>query len=508
MSKTEVLIIGAGPTGLSLALWLTAQGVAIRIVDKSSGPGETSRAMAVQARTLEMYRQLDMAEAVVEAGHKIPMVNMWARGKHRAQIPLADAGRSISPYPFVLVFAQDRHEKFLLERLVALGVEVERQTEFLSFEETEDHILGVLKRADGTEEHVTACYLAGCDGARSVVRHEINGDFAGGTYKQLFYVADVIVTGIEPAGQVHVAFDKSEFLMLMAYGETDQYRLIGTVRDDRPGGTENLTFEDVGHDAINGLNIKVSQVNWFSTYHVHHRVADHFQCGRAFLLGDAAHVHSPAGGQGMNTGILDAINLAWKLASVLKNGSSSTLLLSYEIERQAFARKLVETTDKVFTFATAQGGLADFVRTRIAPSVASLAYRNESVREYVFRTVSQITLHYQESPLSTGKAGSVAGGDRLPWVRLAGEDNYDTLCTIGWQLHVYGEAAQDIRLWSDQRQVPLRVFAWSEEYLSAGLARNALYLLRPDSYIALSDPAPSSGKLDKYFADRNISLPN
>lgn len=431
MAQTDVLIVGAGPTGLALALWLTRQGVSARIIDKNNGPGEASRAMAVQARTLELYRQLDLAEAVVKAGYKTPAMNMWARGRHRARIPLGDAGRRVSAYPFVLIYPQDRHERLLVQHLQALGVDVEWQTELLSFEEGDRHVTALLKRADGREEALTAVYLAGCDGARSRVRHQIGSGFEGGTYKQLFYVADVRVTGIVPAGEAHIAFDKSDFVLLLCYGEKDRYRLIGTVRDERAEHPEHLTFADVGQDAINGLNLKITEVYWLSTYRVHHRVTEHFRRGRAFLLGDAAHVHSPAGGQGMNTGILDANNLAWKLAAAVKGKAPDTLLDSYQIERQAFARKLVDTTDRLFTFVTAQGRFADFVRTRIAPLFASVAYKSGNVREYLFRAVSQTTLEYRHSPLSQGKAGEVHGGDRLPWLPGALADNYDSLAATG-----------------------------------------------------------------------------
>ncbi|MFJ4453856.1 FAD-dependent oxidoreductase [Pseudomonas sp. NPDC089392] len=507
MAQTDVLIVGAGPTGLTLALWLTRQGVAVRVVDKSSGPGEASRAMAVQARTLELYRQLDMAEAVIAAGYKTPAMNMWARGSHRARIPLIDAGKEVSAYPFVLIYPQDRHERLLVLKLQSLGVEVAWQTEMLSFEEDERHVTARLKHADGQEESFTAAYLAGCDGARSLVRHEIGSGFEGGTYKQLFYVADVRVTGIEPAGEAHIAFDKSDFVLLLCYGENDQYRLIGTVRDERAEHPEQLTFADVGHDAINGLNLKIAEVNWFSTYRVHHRVTDHFRHGRAFLLGDAAHVHSPAGGQGMNTGILDAINLAWKLAAVVKGKAPDTLLDSYQVERQAFARTLVETTDKLFTFVTAQGGFADIVRTRIAPLFASVAYKSENVREYLFRVVSQTTLDYRDSPLSRGKAGGVQGGDRLPWLPGGRADNYDSLAAILWQVHVYGEAKADVSQWCAKHGIPLHVFAWEQAYEKAGVARNATYLLRPDTYVALADPEGEASTLSRYFSEQGIMLP-
>lgn len=500
----DVLIVGAGPTGLTLALWLTKQGVGVRIIDKSAGPGETSRAMAVQARTLELYRQLDLAEAVVSAGHKNPALNMWARGKHKAHISLGDAGAEITPYPFVLVYPQDKHERLLEERLRSLGVMVERQTEFLSFEEKGDFVSARLRMPDGSEQMCDARYLAGCDGARSPIRHQLGTEFDGGTYKQIFYVADVDVSGLEPAGEIHIAFDKEDFVLLMSYGEGNLYRLIGTLKDERAERVETLTFDDVKHDAILGLGIQIAKLNWFSTYRVHHRVAADFRIGRAFLLGDAAHVHSPAGGQGMNTGINDAINLAWKLAAVLKGKAPDNLLDTYALERQAFARKLVATTDKLFTFVTTEGNFADFVKNWIAPTFMSIAYKFDSVREFMFRLVSQTTIEYRHSSLSEGEGASTKGGDRLPWVRSS--DNYVSLANIEWQIHVYGKTKPDLEFWCAQQGISLHVFEWTQAHHSAGLAQDAIYLLRPDTYVALVDPTASTEILEHYFSSRNFHL--
>ncbi|WP_026632760.1 FAD-dependent monooxygenase [Dyadobacter alkalitolerans] len=506
MTQTETLIVGAGPTGLALALWLTKQGLKVRIIDKSGGPGETTRAMAVQARTLELYQQLGMAEDVVAGGYKTPAMNMWARGKRKAQIKLVDAGQDISPYPFVLVYPQDRHERFLLDRLKALGVEIERHTELLSFQDKGDQVIAILRHKDGQEETCIALYLAGCDGAHSPIRHQIGSGFEGGTYKQLFYVADVSATGVDPAGEAHIAFDKSQFVLMMSYGDGDHYRLIGTVRDERAEHPESLTIEDVSQEAIDSLHVKINKVNWFSTYRVHHRVTDQFRRGRVFLLGDAAHIHSPAGGQGMNTGILDAVNLAWKLTAVVKGQASDSLLDSYEIERKAFAHKLVETTDRLFTFATAEGSFADFVRTRIVPTFASVAYKLENTREYMFRVVSQTMLNYHDSPLSAGKAGTVQGGDRLPWVPVSGSDNYESLKTIGWQVHVYGKPSTELQFWCDQHKMPLHVFAWQAGHKKVGFEQDATYLLRPDTFVALADPKGLVSTLDSYFKERGYSV--
>jgi 2-polyprenyl-6-methoxyphenol hydroxylase-like FAD-dependent oxidoreductase len=182
-----VLIVGAGPTGLVLALWLTKLGIAVRIIDKAAEPGTTSRALAVQARTLELYRQVGIADAVVEGGVKISGVNMWVRGARAARSPLQKIGENLTPFPFALVFPQDSHERLLIDRLDALGVKVERQTELVRFDQYPDSVHAVLKRADGPEEVCEATYVAGCDGAHSTVREALAIGFPGGTYEGLFY---------------------------------------------------------------------------------------------------------------------------------------------------------------------------------------------------------------------------------------------------------------------------------------------------------------------------------
>src|ERR1700722_51148 len=186
MRRSDVLIIGAGPTGLVLALWLTKMGVTVRLIDKTQGPGTTSRALAVQARTLELYRQLDLTDAVLEQGHRVPGINMWVRGVRATRVPFADIAGNLTPYgPFV--FPQDQHERLLIERLAAVGVTVERMTELVRFEAAADSVTAVLRGPDGQEESCAATYLAGCDGARSIVRQGIGTGFPGGTYQQLFY---------------------------------------------------------------------------------------------------------------------------------------------------------------------------------------------------------------------------------------------------------------------------------------------------------------------------------
>ncbi len=504
MDRYDVLIAGAGPTGMVLALALAKQGIRVCIVDKADAPGTTSRAMAVQARTLELYRPLGLADEVAGAGRPNPCINLWVRGKRRAQLSLRDAGSRLTPYPYVLIYPQDAHERLLVRHLEAAGVTVWRRTELAGFEEQEDCVRATLRRADGENLEVEARYLAGCDGARSFVRRELGTGFAGGTYDHLFYVADVQARGKAANGEIHLSLETSDFVILLGYDDAGAARLVGTIRDER-GEAGALSFNDVSHRAMASLGLEVEQVRWFSTYRVHHRVTDHYRKGRAFLLGDAAHVHSPAGGQGMNTGIGDAINLAWKLAAVVRGEAPDKLLDSYERERIAFARKLVDTTDRLFSFVTAESGFADFIRTRIAPTFASAAYGVKPVREMIFRILSQTTINYHDSPLSSGAAGRIQGGDRLPWVASEEQgkvqDNYAAPARIDWQVHVYGQAYPDLRAWCDRHGMILREFAWSTAHDEAGFCRNAGYLLRPDGYVALCDPGASAQALEDYFCD-------
>ena len=504
MTDSDVLIIGAGPTGLVLTLWLTKLGVKARIIDKAAEPGTTSRALAVQARTLELYRQLNLTDAVVERGHKVPAVNLWVKGEPAARLPFERIGSDLTPYPFLHIFPQDQHERLLIERLEALGVSVERRTELVSFTDGGERVIARLRGPEGQEETCEASYIAGCDGARSIVRETIGTGFRGGTYRQLFYVADVEAAGPALDGELHVDLDEADFLAVFPLAGKGRARLIGTVRDERADHANTLKFEDVSDRAITNLKVNVQKVNWFSTYHVHHRVTEHFRKGRAFLLGDAAHIHSPAGGQGMNTGIGDAINLAWKLATVLAGHAPDKLLDSYEAERIGFARRLVATTDRVFSFATAEGRIADILRTRVAPVLFPKVIAFEAVREYIFRTVSQITLNYRGCPLSAGSAGHVHGGDRLPWVPIDGKDNFESLAAITWQVHVYGSASAELATWCASHGVPLHVFDWRSEHDAAGLSRDAAYLLRPDTYVALADASGAPATLDRYCADHGI----
>ena len=503
-TETDVLIIGAGPTGLVLALWLTHLGVRVRIIDKTAQPGTTSRALAVQARTLELYDQLGLGGAVFERSRAALAVNLWVTGKQRAHVPFGNLGTGISPYPYPVIFPQDEHERLLIERLSQAGVQVERPAELLHFEMT-DRVMARVRRSDGTDERCRAAYIAGCDGAHSKVREQLKIGFPGGTYEHLFYVADVAATGPLMNGELHVGLDKSDFLALFPLKDAGRVRLVGAVSDQALTQRKTLTWDDVNTRVMQWMPIKVARVNWFSTYHVHHRAAKQFRKGRAFLLGDAAHIHSPVGGQGMNTGIGDAINLAWKLAWVLQGRAAASILDSYEPERIAFAQRLVKTTDQAFTAVTSSGPIARFVRLDLAPAFLPLLFSFRPMARLLFRTVAQTNVNYRTSPLSEGRTGSVHGGDRLPWVKIGEADNFAPLTALDWQVHVYGEAANDLQKNCSDRVLPLHAFPWLADMAHAGLHRNAAYLVRPDGYIAIVAAQSRAGRIADYLDAHHIA---
>jgi 2-polyprenyl-6-methoxyphenol hydroxylase-like FAD-dependent oxidoreductase len=503
-----VLIVGAGPTGLFLALLLTRLGVDFQIIDKAETAGTTSRALVLHARTLEFYRQIDLAQEVVKRGLWVEAVNLWRQDHAAGRVVLGDMGRGLSPFPYALIFPQDEHERLLIERLEALGARVERQTELTAIERGADRVLARVRRADGTFAAIEASYVAACDGARSTLRSTVAARFPGGTYEHIFYVADVEAQGPRLDEEVHVLLDQAGFLVLFPLAGKGRARLIGTIREDanRPGNA--LRWEDIDRRPVEHIGLTIERVNWFSTYHVHHRVADRFRRGRVFLLGDAAHVHSPVGGQGMNTGLGDAMNLAWKLAAIIDGRASEDLLETYEPERIAFARRLVATTDRLFQAATSTGRGAEVVRTQVVPRLIPRLAHTKLGRRLLFRAVSQIGIEYRASSWSTGHVGAVHGGDRLPWVEPAGEgsgDNYLPLRSLDWQLHTYGPASDELKRQCEEHRLPLHIFPFDAAAKRVGYRDDASYLVRPDGYLgAVFTAATAIEKLESYLHTHRI----
>lgn len=503
MSDAAVLIVGAGPSGLNLALQLSARGVPYRLIDRRAGPGEASRAMVVHARTLEFYQQMGFAAEVVEKGIRVDSIHLLDGGREAAEVHLGDIGKGLSPFPFFLSFPQDDHERLLVDKLRERGGAVEWNTTLVRFEQTGEGVEAVIDK-DGRSETARFSHLCGADGGHSTVRHGLGVSFDGGTYAHLYYVADVKLAG-ETTKEAFLNVGGESFLLRLPVRSTGMTRLIG-ITPDRLDGRDNIVFDDLRREIEGLLGIRVVEVNWFSTYHVHHRVAERFHVGRCFLLGDAGHVHSPTGGQGMNTGIGDAVNLGWKLAAVLQGRAAQTVLDTYEPERIAFARTLVATTDRAFQYVVGTGLAGKLTRTVVMPHLLPFLTGFSAARRLLFRTVSQTRIDYDSSPLSRGTAGDVEAGDRLPWVENVGAPaqgasalgNFAPLAAMDWQLHVYGEGGRAVAEKADGLGLPVHRFAWSENARQAGIAENACYLIRPDGYVGLALAEDRPGSLGDY----------
>src|SRR5438477_2758434 len=451
-TDTDVLVVGAGPAGRMLANQLGPRGVRARIIDRHTGPSLQTRALGVQARTLEIYTHLGIVERALELGKRATGANIWVQGRRAARLPLGDIGRDLSPYPFLLILGQDDNAQLLGDALCKQGMVVEWNTELVGLAQDTGDVTATLKQPDGTIEEVTVAWVAGCDGARSAVRELSGIAFEGAPYEHVFFVADTRVTGPMVPDELNVYLWREGFHLFFPMRGTDHWRLVGIV-PPALRGRDDLTLDEVipsiREQAGSGLSFQ--GCTWFSTYRIHHRRAERFRDRRCFLLGDAAHIHSPVGAQGMNTGLQDAYNLGWKLALVVSAKAGPALVDSYEAERVPVARRLLSTTDRGFSLVVSDSRLVGLFRTRVLAKMLALAMDFRRIRELAFRTISQIGIRYPDSPLSETLPGLPEdvprAGDRFPWLRLRlsadgpAEDLFATLDDTRFTLVVIGQPA-------------------------------------------------------------------
>jgi len=517
---TDVLIVGAGPTGLMLANQLGRRGVRATIIDRHSGPAQQSRAMAVHARTLEIYAQLGLSDRAVELGRPGTGANMWVEGTLKARIPFTDMGKDLSPFPYVLMLGQDENERLLGENLRQFGVDVQWNTELVALEPTSAHVSATIKMADGRTQVIDATYVAGCDGGRSGVR-QMNGiGFPGAPYEHSFFVADTEATGSMVPDELNVQLWRTGFHLYFPMRGNNRWRVIGIL----PDGLEkkgDVTFEDLAPSLVRESRgaLEFKKCLWFSTYRIHHRCTERFRDRRCFLLGDAAHVHSPMGGQGMNTGLQDAYNLAWKLALVVTGQADDALLDTYEAERMPVAHQLLATTDRAFQRVVSDHWLAGILRMHVVPKIASIAMSSLRVRKAAFRTLSQTGIGYPRSPLSrtlgvpNGKAPRA--GARFPWVTLkfgrgGPEDLFKRMDDRRFNLIVIGQpapASERFGLGDLLRIHEIPFDADNARTLSSvSIAAPAFYLLRPDGHIGLAGTLLDPTEVSRWLRDSHVRV--
>ena len=514
--ETDVLIVGAGPTGLMLANQLGRRGVRTTIIDRHAGPAVQTRALGVQARTLEIYAKLGLVERALELGKRGLGANVWAEGRRTAHIPLGEAGRDLTPYPFILILGQDDNERIMGEKLRDWNLAVQWNTELTHLHQQPDHVRATLRQRDGSSREVKAEWVAGCDGARSAVRELNRIAYPGAPYQHVFFVADTVVTGSMVPDEVNAYLWRDGFHLFFPMRGKDHWRVVGILPHllrDKP----DVSFDDVIPSIAGeaGQDLTFAGCSWFSTYRISHRAAAHFRDRRCFLLGDAAHIHSPVGAQGMNTGLQDAYNLGWKLALVAAGRADSSLLDSYEVERIPVAQRLLDTTDRAFRLVVSDHPIAGVMRTKVVARIAARAMRREAIQKFAFRVVSQIGIHYRESPLSlamdTPPHDAPHPGDRFPWLKLAfsqggiAEDVFEKLDDTRFNLLAIGQPLPGDALPLGES---LRVHAIpgdgpnAEALAAVGIPSSSYYLIRPDGYIGLCGARVDVAALGRYVAER------
>ena len=514
---TDVLVVGAGPTGLMLANQLVRRGVRVLIIDRHAGPSLQTRALGVQARTMEIYAKLGIVDRALELGKRGTGANIWAQGRRMARVPLGEAGQNATPYPFILILGQDDNERIMGDKLRDLGVSVQWNTELVGLQQDPGGVTVTLKLPDGTNRTILAAWVAGCDGARSVVRELSRITFPGAPYEHVFFVADAEVTGSMVPDEVNVYLWREGFHLLFPMRGKDHWRIVGILPPTLRDG-DDVKFEAVIPSLRNeaGAGLSFKACTWFSTYRIHHRSASHFRDRRCLLLGDAAHIHSPVGAQGMNTGLQDAYNLAWKLALVVKGRAGMALLDSYEQERIQVARRLLNTTDRAFRLVVSDNWLAGLLRTKVLARIAAFAMSRERIQKFAFRVVSQTGIRYRKSSLSQSLEGlpdgAPRGGDRFPWLRLKFradgpvEDSFQQLDDTQFNLIVIGQpsppaGALDLGGLLRIHAIPVDPVN-DAELARAQIPQPSFYLVRPDGHVGLCGIGLEAAAVHRYVSER------
>jgi 2-polyprenyl-6-methoxyphenol hydroxylase-like FAD-dependent oxidoreductase len=540
-NPSAALVVGAGPTGLMMALELARRGVPCRIVDKQPRAITTSNALALHARTLEIFEQLGLIEKALTLGLKIHHMNVYADGQRLIQISFDTLpGR----YPFVLSLPQSETERILAKHLADRGVEVERQVELTSFTQNAQAVTATLRHANGHEETVTTPWMIGCDGAHSAVRHLLNVPFHGAAYPEAFALADVRLQWSLPPDEMHFFLRQDGLLAAFSL----------------PGGRARLiieTAEEAGDDALPPPTLEalqgyinrfapagsvVSDPAWMSGFRTHLRQAEHTRYGRVFLAGDAAHIHSPAGGQGMNTGLQDAYNLGWKLALVQAGSTPESLLDTYETERHPVAESVMRTSDRLLKAATLHSPITQQIRNRLLPLLA----HQEFIQHRMTEQIAELRINYRKSPIvaehlqSRFSHGHLIGGpragDRAPdaglllrtdkasirlfealrgtkhtlllladpehadasWLRLTRLAETIT-ARYGQQIATYLIAAGSAVPGSDAPAASILLDTELAVHQRYGADAECLYLIRPDGYIGYRSYPADAVALDGYL---------
>jgi len=489
----QVLIVGAGPVGLTMAAELRRYGVSVRIVDKAAHRTDKSKAVVLWSRTLELLDRAGCTGEFVAAGHRVDAANIIAGGQVIGHVNFADVD---SLYLYALMLPQSDTERLLEEHLGHLGISTERQTEMVSFEQTDGGVTAVLQNADGLKEVVATDWLIGCDGAHSAVRHGLGLTFPGDTLQSDWILADLHLTGYpHPATELATYWHDDGVLLIIPMSAT-RFRIIADIGLSKDGPPVNPTLDQVQAimDGRGPGGMVASDPIWLSAFRINERKVGDYRAGRVFVAGDAAHVHSPAGGQGMNTGMQDAFNLAWKLALVCRGECSESLLDSFSAERSAVGVEVLKAAGRLTMVATMRNHTAQAVRNLFGRLLLGLA----PVRRAMVDTMTEVSIGYDRSPLNGPSSHGVDGpapGQRLPPV--AGQTSVGSGDAPRFALF----AANSSGASSLARTFPDLI----DPAIRPALDPTGIFLVRPDGYIACVAKADDPGVVASYLDALNVA---
>jgi 2-polyprenyl-6-methoxyphenol hydroxylase-like FAD-dependent oxidoreductase len=515
--ETEVLIVGAGPVGLALALELQRFSIRCRIVEKKGERSKTSKALGLQPRVSEVFGILGIKAEFDRRGFgDIRAVNFHSNGRTLLRVavqqPVDQAGRDACQ-PRLLIIPQSETEEILERTLERRGGIVERRSELVGFEQSPDGVRALIQSAEGGEggeERIAAQFLVSCEGAHSIIRKQAGFSFAGTTLPMRFLLADLTIDWDRPSNEVQVWFHRDGVIGALPFGE-QKWRLIIECATEHSSEPEEITLSLVRQilaERIRQPGIRLGDPVWLSDFRINARMVDRFRDRRLFVAGDAAHIHSPLGGQGIATGIQDASNLAWKLAAVLREGAPNSLLDTYEKERKPVARTVLRGTTAASRMVFAMNPILRFVRERFAFPILG----TEFVQRRLFKKVSQLEVGYRGTltELSSG-GGLIPAGGRAPDVvfrnRRGNISLFELLGKFG-MIALLGPAANNRFIASSLRQLNIRAFVVAPGHLEDvhsdfsrlyGAKGSFLCLLRPDGHIGLFQGKAEPGSLAGYL---------
>ncbi|HXB44548.1 MAG TPA: FAD-dependent monooxygenase [Puia sp.] len=502
--NTQVIIVGAGPTGLSLAAQLLRYNIKSIIIEKNEKATAFSKALVVQARTLEIFQELGIAEKAINEGQVTTAMNFFYKGKQKASVNIAGLGKGLSPFPYALSLEQSKTEKLLVDYLSANQKEIQWKSEFIHFEQNENGVTGYYKDSIGQVQKIEADYLVGCDGASSQVRHQMGLLFEGDTVPKIFYVADVkLKSAVINKNELFMFMIQKGFILFFPMEGKGHYRIVGILPNGSIAG-EEIKIDDIKNYIKQQIisPVEVEEVLWFSSYKVHSRKADSFEKGRCYIAGDAAHIHTPAGGQGMNTGIQDAYNLAWKIAYTIGGKINPVILSTYNIERSENAKHLLQTTDRMFDLMAGANPYWNFLRLNFFPLIIGIVTKSTFIKKIIFPLISQTGITYEGNYLITKSSiGKVKAGVRMPYFIFSdGKQIFEYLAEPAFKILFFGNHNKNNSWQLSDAKIKIVSYIFKEIPASLfGSEANFYILLRPDNHISYigKDLDICKGFLDK-----------